>query len=146
MDPQVAQLRFSSLSEENEAPLWSIKLVGDNQPYNLISGDGTESYATVVLKNTNWPGSVTVAHFGSYASMYIGFGMKAGGNSFMPIQPPDVMDDPQEPKEQPEVRRIIMLSLTLSRIQWKSQKQIQTSLRGRRKKKTDCLIIIQPIC
>ena len=81
-----------------------MKLVGDNQPYNLLSGEGTESYATVVLKNTNWPGSVTVAHFGSYANVYIGFGMKAGGNAFMPIQPPDVMDDPEEPREQPEVR------------------------------------------
>lgn len=102
VDPQVAQLRFSPLSDENEAPLWQLKQKGDQQPYNLLSGEGTDSYATVVLKNTNWPGSVTVAHGGNYASVYVGFGVKAGGYAFSPVQPPDVMDDPVEPLEQPE--------------------------------------------
>lgn len=37
-DPQVEQLRLSPISSEAETPLWQIKLVGDNQPYNSLSG------------------------------------------------------------------------------------------------------------
>lgn len=103
-DPQVEQLRLSAINSEAEAPLWEVKQSGDLQPYNLLSGEGTESYAAVVLTNKNWPGSVTVAHFGAYASVYVGYGVKAGGHAFSPIEPPDVMDDPSDPKEQPEVR------------------------------------------
>ena len=112
-----------------------MKLVGDNQPYNLLSGEGTESYATVVLKNTNWPGSVTVAHFGSYANVYIGFGMKAGGNAFMPIQPPDVMDDPEEPREQPEVRLLLKIAISARRPSGEARNRHRRAPRKRRRRR-----------
>lgn len=57
----------------------------------------------MVITNKNWPGSVTVAHFGAYTSIYVGYGLKSGGNSFSPVEPPDVQSDPSEPVEQPEV-------------------------------------------
>ena len=56
----------------------------------------------------NWPGSVTVAQFGAYASVYIGYGIKAGGCPFNPIEPPEVQSDPIDAKEQPEVFYIIV--------------------------------------
>jgi hypothetical protein len=37
---------------------------------------------------------------GRYVNFYLGYATKAGENSFYPIQPPDVGDDPVDPREQ----------------------------------------------
>lgn len=84
---------MSTLDKDKEAfgfeHGWQIQMVGDNQTYNLIAPrEGTESYSTIVLRNMSWPGSVTVAQFGAYASVYVGYGVKAGGSPFYPIEPP----------------------------------------------------------
>jgi len=49
-----------------------------------------------------WPGAVTVAKNGQFASIYIGDGQKRGDSCFNPTEPPEVNLDPQETKEEPE--------------------------------------------
>ena len=49
-----------------------------------------------------WPGAVTVSKGGKFTSIYVGYGMKRGGSSFNPEEPPVVEKDPVEPLDQPE--------------------------------------------
>ena len=41
-----------------------------------------------------WPGAVTVAKNGKYASIYIGDGQKRGDSCFNQTEPPEVCADP----------------------------------------------------
>jgi radial spoke head protein 4/6 len=80
---------------------WTSKLVGDPQPYNYK--DGTTTYAVNVLKSLRWPGALTVAQNGKFASIYVGYGLKRGDVCFNPTEPPEVQRDPSDQNEQPEV-------------------------------------------
>lgn len=55
-----------------------------------------------VIRSLNWPGAVTVQKNGQFCSVYIGDGVKEGGSSFNPIEPPEVMGDPSDQIEMPE--------------------------------------------
>lgn len=80
-----------------------VKLVGDTQQYNqLPPKEGTTSYATLVIRSLRWPGAVTVAKGGKMTSIYVGYGLKRGGSSFNPTEPPMVEKDPLDQEEQPE--------------------------------------------
>jgi hypothetical protein len=37
-----------------------------------------------------------------FSSIYVGYGLKKGGDSFSPIAPPSINADPEEKPEQPE--------------------------------------------
>jgi len=49
-----------------------------------------------------WPGSVTVAKGGQFASIYIGDTIKRGGPFFNPTEPPEVQKEPKDNVEEPE--------------------------------------------
>jgi len=84
---------------------WTSKLVGDQQPYNqLPPKDGTTTYAVNVLKSLRWPGALTVAQNGKFASVYVGYGLKRGDVCFNPTEPPEVQKDPSDQNENPEVK------------------------------------------
>ena len=58
----------------------------------------------------------------------------------MPIQPPDVMDDPQEPKEQPEVSLVcITIAIPVRRPSGKTRNRYRRTTRKRRRRR---LIVI----
>lgn len=109
-DPQVE--RFRTLNEHVPVPKtgpkkeedksWIAKLVGDTQLYKLDKEENPKSYCTLVLRSLRWPGAVTVSKGGKFTSVYVGYGMKRGGSSFNPEEPPMVEKDPQEPADQPE--------------------------------------------
>lgn len=107
-DPVVDRLRAiqeDDKEEEDKRPLglesvWVSRVVGDNQAYGLPSGEANASYAANCVRNLRWPGSVIAQQNGRYVNLYLGYGLKAGENSFYPIQPPDVDDDPADPREQ----------------------------------------------
>jgi hypothetical protein len=67
--------------------------VGNPQVYNNVGKDeGTTScYATVVLRNANWPGWTTMSNMNIFDSIYVGFGIKATQNAFYPLGPEDLM-------------------------------------------------------
>jgi radial spoke head protein 4A len=82
---------------------WISKVLGDTQPYNnLPPKEGTSSYAVNVIKSLRWPGAVTVAQGGKFASIYVGYGIKKGDTCFNPIEPPEIQRDPVDHVEQPE--------------------------------------------
>lgn len=88
---------------EGGDPAWISKIVGDNQGYNQIPPkEGTVSYGVNVLRSQRWPGAVTVSKGGKFTSIYVGYGIKRGGSSRNPTEPPEVIADPEEPKEMPE--------------------------------------------
>jgi hypothetical protein len=73
---------------------WISKVAGDTQLYKLDKEESAKSYATLVMKSTRWPGAVTVSKGGKFTSIYVGYGMKRGGSSFNPEEPPVVEKDP----------------------------------------------------
>lgn len=98
--------RFRDIAQD--APIegletsWLLKNVGDNQPYNKTSGEGTQSYNATVIKSLRWPGAVTVVQNGTFCNFYSGNGMKKGDVCLNPTEPPEIMDDPEDQVEQPE--------------------------------------------
>jgi hypothetical protein len=72
---------------------WIVKINGNSQVFNNVGKDeGTTScYGLVTLKNPNWPGWVTVANMKSFASIYIGYGLKATQNALYPMSPEDLL-------------------------------------------------------
>ena len=55
---------------------------------------GNTSYATIIFKSLWWPGAYHVCKEGLWASVYIGYGMKAAFPCYSPNQPMDIMDEP----------------------------------------------------
>ena len=77
-----------------------MRVCGDTQQYRV--GEGTKVYATVVIKSLRWPGAVTVSKSGKFCSIYVGDGLKFGGPSYFPMEPPEVQSDPVDQIEMPE--------------------------------------------
>ena len=106
--------RFKGINEDVPSPglpagletgtAWVSQIVGDPQPYaQLPPKEGTTTYSVNVLKSLRWPGAVTVAQGGKFASVYIGYGIKRGDVCFNPTEPPEIQKDPIDQLEQPEV-------------------------------------------
>lgn len=55
-----------------------------------------------MIRSVRWPGALTVSKNGKYFFIYIGDGVKRGADFFSPTEPPEVMADPREPREEPE--------------------------------------------
>lgn len=66
-----------------------MKTIGSSQVYNNVGKEeGTTScYATLTLKNPNWPGWFTFANMNMFDSIYIGYAIKATQASFFPLGP-----------------------------------------------------------
>lgn len=95
--------RFRALNEDVPIGVsgletaWLVRVCGDTQQYKV--GDATKVYATVVIKSLRWPGAVTVSKSGKFCSIYVGDGLKFGGISYFPIEPPEVQSDPVDQSE-----------------------------------------------
>lgn len=63
--------------------------------YNLPSGNGTTTYAAIVIKNMKWPGTTCVWKNGEFANIYVGNGIKFGGPIFIPVEPGLIVDEPE---------------------------------------------------
>ena len=67
-----------------------------------------------VIKSLRWPGALTVAQGGTFANIYVGYGLKRGDISFNPTEPPEVQKDPVDQYEQPEVSFYLSFILNFS--------------------------------
>jgi len=99
--------RFRAIAEHDKVEgyeaAWISKIIGDNQGYNQIPPkEGSVSYGVNVLRSIRWPGAVTVSKGGKFTSIYVGYGLKRGGATKNPVEPPEVISDPVEPVENPE--------------------------------------------
>lgn len=104
-DPPVERLRAITEDEpiSETEKLWRLKIYGDNQVYAMKPpAEGNISYSVGAWQNVKWPGAYTVFKGEKWTNIYLGWGIKSGGSAFEPVGPPKILDDPEDPAEQPE--------------------------------------------
>ena len=80
-----------------------MRLFGDSaEYYDPMNPKKKVCYGTVVVRSLLWPGCYTFYNNSRYTSIYVGSGLKYESESYYPLYPPLVMNDPQEYGEQPE--------------------------------------------
>jgi len=86
-------------------PSWSVRICGDTTEYKNENPAVTvpRSNAVVVVRSLVWPGAYSFFHNGKTQQVYVGHGHKFNQEtSNFPVNPPPVMDDPEEYYEEPE--------------------------------------------
>ena len=86
---------------EIDMKYWKIKVVGDNMMHNRANGDPI-THAVVLVKNTRWPGTLTVWKEEKFCNIYVGFGIKAIDSNYFPTQIDKMDKDPNDLEEQKE--------------------------------------------
>ena len=61
---------------------------------NPLHGD--KQYSVVTVKSTVWPGAMSYFWQGQWGDIYMGDGMKDEDVNFFPVEPPAIMEDPEE--------------------------------------------------
>ena len=87
--------------KEIDLKYWKIKVVGDQIMHNRANGDPV-THAVILVKNTRWPGTLTVWKEEKFANIYVGYGIKAIGENYYPTQLMKVDKDPADLEEQKE--------------------------------------------
>ena len=71
--------------------------MGDKNIYKHQSIPNKEvNYGVVVARSLQWPGSYTFYTQGRYLSVYVGNGLKYETQSYFPVHPPKIMEDPAQ--------------------------------------------------
>ncbi len=90
------------LTVERKQKPWVVKLMGDKKDYLAENGKDTVNYGVVVVRSLQWPGAYTFYSQENQTSIYVGHGYKYELQTYFPVHPPTVLDDPEENEEQPE--------------------------------------------
>ena len=78
-----APARLSSLaSNEADAPLWMVRSSGLNP-----------ATQTTIIRSLRWPGAATSARSKAYANIYVGWGLPASSEPYVPQLPPPVQKE-----------------------------------------------------
>lgn len=78
-------------------PAWILRTYGDKMSYAMANPlHGAKQYSCVVVKSTVWPGAMSYFWQGQWGEIYMGDGHKHENVTYFPIQPPAIMDDPEE--------------------------------------------------
>lgn len=86
-------------------PAWVLRNFGDKDSYRAANpAHANMQYGVVVVKSTIWPGALSYFWKGTWGDIYIGDGHKHEDKTYFPIEPPMIMDDPDEKPDQPEPR------------------------------------------
>jgi len=73
-----------------------VRTFGDTQKYQ-VGEEGVETaYSVVMLKSLWWPGAYHIAQEGLWTFFYVGDGIKANQPSFLPLQPENIQDEPED--------------------------------------------------
>ena len=81
---------------------WITRVQGDTQVFNGMGDDATTScYAVCSIRNLSWPGWATVSTNKQFASIYIGYGIKANQQLFFPLAPSDLLEEGEDVQEFP---------------------------------------------
>lgn len=59
-------------------------------------------YGVVVARSTVWPGAYSFFNAGRWSQIYLGDGLKFESQTYYPIEPPVLCEDPVERKTAPE--------------------------------------------
>jgi len=84
---------------------WSVRLCGDTTEYCQFdpAQKAPRSNAVVVVRSLTWPGAYSFFYDGKVQQVYLGNGHKFGQEtSNFPVNPPEVMADPEEYEDGPE--------------------------------------------
>jgi len=102
--------------DEGSVNAWSYKVFGDKGMYKF--GDNDKTHQVTAARSMVWPGACTVAQGTKFANLYVGYAMKcstllppnpvtglpllAGTDSFCPMVPDDICDEPNDLEEHDE--------------------------------------------
>lgn len=75
--------------------------MGDQTRTPGIKGK-SHHHGVVVVKSTIWSGAITCWKENRYIQIYIGDGLKSESQSFYPVYPPLIPEDPEDLEEYPE--------------------------------------------
>lgn len=85
-------------------PAWILRTYGDQMTYAMSNPlHGNKQYSVVVVKSTVWPGALSYFWQGQWGELYMGDGSKHEDVTYFPVQPPCIMDDPDEKPVHDEV-------------------------------------------
>ena len=88
-------------ANEIDMKYWKVKVVGDQIMHNKANGDPI-THAVVLVRNSRWPGTLTVWKEEKFANIYVGFGIKATDSPYTPTQFGLVDKDPNDTTEHRE--------------------------------------------
>ena len=104
--------RLKSLSEDAHVKVsstmkispWNLRLMGDSTQYGVEGAPNKAvSNGVVVVRSMIWQGAYSLYYKGKILQFYIGNGQKSTHpKSMFPVNPPTVLDDPEEYGEGPE--------------------------------------------
>ena len=88
-----------------KCPAWNVRICGDTCEYKQFdpAQKASRSNAVVVVRSLQWPGAYSFFFDGKVQQIYLGNGHKFGQEtSNFPVNPPEVMADPEEYEDGPE--------------------------------------------
>jgi radial spoke head protein 4A len=108
--PPIQEISKNSLPEGFSA-VWSISqlydptervvtVLSEGAEGDVVMTTQTSSYGVTAVKSLLWPGAVCVSQGTEFVNLYVGYGHKVG--TYFPVAPPPVLDEPEDPEEQPE--------------------------------------------
>jgi radial spoke head protein 4A len=102
-DPTEPRLKpiTNDCSPSGEDSAWTLRLVGD-QSRTLGIKNKSHHYGVVVVKSTVWNGSVLAWREDRSVQVYIGDGLKSEKQTYYPVYPPTIPEDPEDLTECPE--------------------------------------------
>ena len=105
-DPYEKRLKPINLDSKVKGglPAWIVKFHGDKTMFaSGNAASGKVNYGVVVVKSMLWPGSFSFYSQGRCTQIYVGDGLKYEDQTFYPIYPPVIRDDPVEKTPYDEV-------------------------------------------
>ena len=76
-------------------PSWVVKLAGETGTFQHQNPTlGKVNYGVVVVKSLQWPGSYNFFSQGRWYQIYLGDGLKYEQQTFYPVFPPAIREDP----------------------------------------------------
>lgn len=106
-EPRLKQLTMDQrvkVSASMKVCPWNIRCMGDQTMYSDEKDPKvTVSNNVVIVRSMIWPGSCSLYYKGRVLQIYLGNGQKnTHPQSMFPVEPPTVLDDPEEYGEGPE--------------------------------------------
>lgn len=98
-DPYEKRLKSITLDSRVKGglPAWTVKLCGETESFGTAKNPNDKvNYGTVVVKSLLWPGAYTFFNAGRWMQIYVGDGLKYEQNTFYPVFPPKIREDPVE--------------------------------------------------
>lgn len=93
-----------ALTKTSKQSPWVVRMYGDSAVYASANpAQRDQCFATIVVRSLQWPGAYTFYQNEAYHKVYVGSGHKyEQAVSYFPIEPPMVIDDPDEFRLEPE--------------------------------------------